>query len=96
MSHQEITLQNRGWIHYTTTQATSTCSWDDVDLATDEVRLFRQVGGGAIVDVTTIGIGRDPVGLARVSEGSGVPIVMGAGFYVDMVHPEDMDSPLRG
>ena len=90
MSHQEITLQNRGWIHYNHYSSYFNLLLDDVDLATDEVRLFRQVGGGAIVDVTTIGIGRDPVGLARVSEGSGVPIVMGAGFYVDMVHPEDM------
>ena len=92
MSHQEITLQNRGWIYYNHYSSYFNLLLDDVDLATDEVQLFRKVGGGAIVDVTTIGIGRDPAGLARISEGSGVPIVMGAGFYVDMVHPDDMDS----
>ena len=91
MAHQEITLQNRGWIHYNHYSSYFNLLLDDVDLATDEVRLFKQAGGGAIVDVTTIGIGRDPAGLARVSSGSGVPIVMGAGFYVDAVHPEDMD-----
>ena len=91
MAHREITLQNRGWIYYNHYSNYFNLLLDDVELATDEVRLFSQVGGGAIVEVTTIGIGRDPAGLARISEGSGVPIVMGAGFYVDAVHPEDMD-----
>ena len=90
MAHKEITLQNRGWIHYNHYSNYFNLLLDDVDLAIDEARLFKQAGGGAIAEVTTIGIGRDPLGLAQVSEGSGVPIVMGAGFYVDAVHPEDM------
>ena len=90
MAHKEITLQNRGWIHYNHYSNYFNLLLDDVDLAIDEARLFKQAGGGAIAEVTTIGIGRDPAGLAQVSEGSGVPIVMGAGFYVDAVHPEDM------
>ena len=92
MAHKEITLQNRGWIHYNHYSNYFNLLLDDVDLAIDEARLFKQAGGGAIAEVTTIGIGRDPLGLAEVSKGSGVPIVMGAGFYVDLVHPEDMDS----
>ena len=91
MAHQEITLQNRGWIHYNHYSNYFNLLLDDVDLAIDEARLFEQAGGSAIVEVTTIGIGRDPLGLARISEGSGVHVVMGAGFYVDAVHPEDMD-----
>ena len=90
MAHQEITLQNRGWIHYNPYSNYFNLLLDDVDIATDEARLFEQAGGGAIVEVTTIGIGRDPLGLARISEGSGVHVVMGAGFYVDAVHPGDM------
>ena len=53
---------------------------------------YREVGGGAIVDATSMGIGRDPDALVQISRGSGVHIVMGAGFYVDAVHPEDMDE----
>ena len=45
-----------------------------------------------IVDATTIGIGRDPMALVNVAEATGVNIVMGAGYYVDMVHPSDMDD----
>ena len=44
------------------------------------------------MDATTTAIGRNPDALARISRESGVHIIMGAGFYVDAVHPEDMDE----
>ena len=64
----------------------------DLDTATREVRKYSEVGGGAIVDATTTGIGRKPDALAQISRQSGVHIIMGAGFYVEAVHPEDMDE----
>ena len=39
----------------------------DVDVAVKELFDFKSWGGGAIVDVTNIGIGRDPVALRHVS-----------------------------
>ena len=45
-----------------------------------------------IRDSTTIGIGRDPLGLARISRATSVNVVMGAGYYVDAVHPDTMDE----
>jgi predicted metal-dependent phosphotriesterase family hydrolase len=54
---------------------------DDVDLAIQEVGLFRDLGGGTIVDVTSRGLGRDPMGLMRVSKATGVNILMGSGWY---------------
>ena len=91
-AREEITLENRGWIAYNHYSSLPNLLLTDVGAATREARLFREAGGGAIVDATTIGIGRDPTGLATVSRESGVHVVMGAGFYVDAVHPEDMDS----
>ena len=64
----------------------------DVSTAIDEVGLYRQYGGDSIVEVTGIGIGRDPVGLARISRATGVKIVMGGSFYVPVSHPPDMDE----
>jgi phosphotriesterase-related protein len=46
------------------------------------------VGGGAIADPTTDGIGRDPDALARISAATGVHLVMGAGYYVHGSHPD--------
>jgi len=55
--------------------------------ATEEMHTYRASGGSAIVESTSIGIGRDPTGLARISRATGVQIIMGAGYYVADVHP---------
>ena len=64
----------------------------DVDVAVKEVLDFKSWGGGAIVDVTSIGIGRDPVALRYVATVTGVNIVMGSGWYAKGSHPPDMDQ----
>ncbi len=64
----------------------------DVPTAIEELLLYKQYGGDSIVEVTSIGIGRDPVGLARISRATGVNIVMGGSFYVPVAHPPDMDE----
>ena len=64
----------------------------DESLAVFETLQFKVQGGGTIVDATTYGIGRDPRALARISRLTGVNVVMGAGYYVDIVHPGDMDG----
>ena len=92
LAREEITLENRGWIAYNHYSSLPNLLLTDVDTAVEEARLFKTAGGGTIVDATTIGIGRDPVGLARVAREAGINVVMGAGFYVDAVHPADMDS----
>ena len=64
----------------------------DERAAIEEAMEFRYHGGGAIVDVTSIGIGRDPLALARVSHATGLNVVMGAGWYQKLYHPVDMDE----
>ncbi|MCE2458649.1 MAG: aryldialkylphosphatase [Dehalococcoidia bacterium] len=60
--------------------------------AIDEAMEFRYRGGGTIVDVTSIGIRRDPLALSRVSHATGLNVVMGAGWYQKLYHPADMDQ----
>lgn len=52
-----------------------------------ELQLYRSAGGGAVVDSSSVGMGRDPLGLARVSRATGVHIVMGSGYYSRDYHP---------
>lgn len=59
----------------------------DVDTTLAEVQAFKNAGGGAIVDVTSIGLGREPTKLVEVARRSGIPIVMGAGWYRSAWHP---------
>ena len=63
----------------------------DEKTAIDEASEFGLHGGGTIVEVTSIGIRRDPVAIARVSQATGLNIVMGAGWYQKLYHPADMD-----
>jgi predicted metal-dependent phosphotriesterase family hydrolase len=60
---------------------------DDVDLVIEEVQAYRVAGGTSIVDVTNIGLGRDPLALERISEATGIQIVMGCGWYRERVYP---------
>ena len=64
----------------------------DEQTAIDEALEFRNHGGGAIVEVTSIGIRRDPQAMARVSHATGLNVVMGAGWYQKLYHPTDMDE----
>ena len=63
-----------------------------VSTAIDEVGLYKQHGGDSLVDATSIGLARDPLGLARISRATGVNVVMGASYYVGVAHPADMDG----
>ena len=64
----------------------------DERATTEEVLEYRYAGGNSLVDVTSIGIGRDPLALARISRATGLNIVMGASHYVPVSHPPDMDQ----
>jgi phosphotriesterase-related protein len=65
---------------------------DDEALVVEEVALFKAAGGGAIVDCTTVGLGRQPQAIRRVSESTGVHISMGAGYYQDRCIPDEFDA----
>ena len=92
LSDAPITLESRGWIgrHYYSCHANLQLM--DVEVSVEELAHYKSAGGGAIVDATTIGIGRDARALEQISRETGVHVIMGAGFYVDAVHPGDMDS----
>ena len=57
-----------------------------------EVMEFKNAGGRTIVDTTNIGLTRNPSLLLRISEASGLNVVMGAGWYMRTLHPPDMGA----
>jgi len=69
--------------------------WDYWELIGDEPRInqelaaYKELGGGALVDVTPIGIGRDMARLARLSQATGLHIVAGAGWYRQAYYPAE-------
>jgi predicted metal-dependent phosphotriesterase family hydrolase len=61
----------------------------DEPVILEELAAFRAVGGSGVVDVTPVGVGRDPdwlVGLARASD---LHIVMGCGWYREAYYPAE-------
>lgn len=64
----------------------------DVEDAIEEVMHFKRMGGGTIVDVTPIFLGRDPKALVQVANATGLNIIMGAGYYQKQFHPPDFDK----
>ena len=90
--HQPVTLESLAYRKYHFGRVAAVSGLEDVELAIDEANLFKQYGGGTIVEPSSMGIGRDPVGLARISRATGVKIVMGGSFYVDAAHPADMSQ----
>lgn len=62
----------------------------DTDVAIEELTAYRDAGGGTIVDVTSVGLGRDPAALAEISRVTGVHIVMGCGYYYVDYHPREL------
>ncbi len=65
---------------------------DDEDSAIAEAAHYRALGGHTMVDVTSMGLGRDPEALRRASTTTGLNIIMGSGWYQKVFHPDDMDS----
>jgi phosphotriesterase-related protein len=60
---------------------------DDESLAIRELAQYRDAGGASLVDATSGGLGRNPLALRRISEATGIRIVMGSGWYRECVYP---------
>ncbi|WP_174021032.1 phosphotriesterase [Agrobacterium fabrum] len=61
---------------------------DDEPLAIAELKDFVAAGGQTVVEPTCQGIGRNPLAMRRISQATGLNIVMGAGYYLASSHPE--------
>jgi len=60
---------------------------DDENIIIPELIHYQKAGGKTIVEVSSIGLGRDPKGLRRISEKTGLNVVMGSGWYREKVYP---------
>jgi phosphotriesterase-related protein len=58
----------------------------DEAIAIEELGHFKGAGGSTIVDVTPVCLQRNPEGLRRIAEATGIQIVMGCGFYFEKHH----------
>ncbi|MGI9149379.1 MAG: phosphotriesterase family protein [Chloroflexota bacterium] len=62
---------------------------DDEELVLEEIKALPAAGGRSIIDPTSIGLRPDPLGVRRLSEASGVHVVMGCGWYRQPYYPAE-------
>ena len=62
----------------------------DEALAVTELAHFTAAGGHTLVDITPIGIGRNPEACRRVAQATGLNIVVATGYYTHFFHPPEL------
>jgi phosphotriesterase-related protein len=87
LAEQPITLANLGYLRRNIGAVRANFRLDDVDTAAAEALAFKREGGSTIVDVSPVGIGRDPHALRAIAAQSGVNVVTCTGYYLARSHP---------
>lgn len=64
----------------------------DVDVAISELQRFKRAGGETLVDMTNVGLGRDPLALKKIASRTGVNIIMGTGYFKDAWLPTEVHA----
>ena len=63
---------------------------DDLEKSTREAVELREAGIDALVELTTIGLGRDPQGVADIAARSGLHIVLATGVHREAHYPPEL------
>ena len=91
LAYEPVSIKNRDWIWHNPQSNLDNGRFLDEEVVIEEVLLFKREGGCTIVELSNVNIGRDPLGLARISRATGINVVMGSGYYVGEVQGPDYD-----
>ena len=92
LAYQPITLQNLSWVRYHPISHRDNMQLLDEEVTVAELRLYKQAGGNSLVNVTNIGLARDPLALTRIARATGLNIIMGSGYYLGPSQPPEVAS----
>jgi phosphotriesterase-related protein len=96
MTGYDIPIADRFAIDYGEVDAPGNVILDKVDEAIAEMVAMRRDGGRAVVELSCGGLHPNPEGLAQVSRGADVHIIMGCGWYVnDYQDPANLDRSIN-
>ncbi len=62
---------------------------NDADLAILELNALKSAGGHSLVDLTNVGMRRDPLTVRRISQAADLHVVMGCGWYRQPYYPAE-------
>ena len=85
IAHEPVSLSNVGYIRYHFHDNLDNLRLLDEGQTINELEFYKQVGGKTIVDATTVDLGRNPLALKRISQRTGLNIIMGSGYFIKAV-----------
>jgi phosphotriesterase-related protein len=90
LAYGPVSIGNLEWLKRNQQGSLDNLRLLDEETAITELTRFKEAGGGSVVDMGNNGLCRDPEGLVRISEATGVNIIMGSGYYVGASHPSGL------
>lgn len=84
--YSKLTGENRGEVFSDPYAIVDNALLEGEEDAVNELLDFKKWGGATIVDCTPDEIGRDPLALKRISEKTGVNVILGCGHYYHKAH----------
>ena len=90
MAHEPVSLDNLYWVHHHRITNMDNVKFTDEQVSIKEALMYKMAGGNTIVEVSNIGLHRDPLGLARISRATGLNVIMGSGYCIALTHPPEV------
>ena len=87
LAHQPVCLENLNWVLHHLFSNLDNLRLDDEQMAINNLLLFKQAGGNTIVEPSIRGLSGNPLGLVRISQATGVNVIMATGYYISMTYP---------
>ncbi|HLA82210.1 MAG TPA: hypothetical protein VJP78_11440 [Thermoleophilia bacterium] len=87
LAEAPLTLENLGAVRRDAVAVRDNLFIGDVDAAVRELTRYKMMGGNSVVEVSARGIGRDPVGLLKIANATGLNLVCCTGYYIGASHP---------
>ena len=81
--HEEITIKNRFEVDYYENKNQQNLILNEYEKAIEELKIYKESGGKTIVELSTIGINPEPIKLSKISQETGVNIILGTGCYTE-------------
>jgi phosphotriesterase-related protein len=82
LAYQPVNLENLNWVRHHYARNLDNLQLQDEQMMIDEAMFFKRAGGDTIVDLTcTSSSGRNPLGLTRLAQATGLNIIMSTGFF---------------
>lgn len=92
-SHLEnslVSITNLGLVHKDPFASKDNLVLEDENVAIEELLHFKKYDGASIVELSTPGFGRNPLGNCEVSKKTGINIIIATGWYTGESHPLEL------